>query len=185
MKARSAKQLIAYWANKRRGPQCKGIDHTRPNVQSSYIEDGTDVVVGSLLRGVLGIEGEELEAAIRWATQTDGTTTAPRWLGEFAELARQGGVLSERTKPVQVSRFSDGQRIKVRETNMWDDKDPDKVLTEGELAAMLGVSTDTVARMRKSKQGPPCAKVGGRYMYMVASVRKWWQEQEGDLQGRE
>jgi predicted DNA-binding transcriptional regulator AlpA len=184
MKARSAKHLIAYWANKRRGPQCRGLDYSRVRVQSSRIDDGTDIVVGSLIRGVLEIGPDEVDSAVRWATESDDAgNSAPPWLGKFAELAREAGILECKVRPVAVSRFADGERIKARETNMWDDKDPDKVLTEGEVAAMLGVSTQTVARMRKAGSGPPTVRIGARWMYSVSGLRKWWQERESGLAG--
>jgi len=48
-----------------------------------------------------------------------------------------------------------------------------RLLTERELAEMLGVSVSTVRHWRYSLQGPPVRKVGRAVRYSIDEVERW------------
>lgn len=45
--------------------------------------------------------------------------------------------------------------------------------TRVEIAAALGVSTDTLARWELQRSGPPCVKVGRKVLYRADAFRDW------------
>lgn len=51
-------------------------------------------------------------------------------------------------------------------------------MTRAELAAELGVSTDTLARWETRRIGPPIVRVGRRVLYRREAVREWLRKQE-------
>jgi hypothetical protein len=50
--------------------------------------------------------------------------------------------------------------------------------TRAEVAAALGVSTDTLARWDLQRIGPPCVKVGRKVLYRSEAFRDWLKERE-------
>lgn len=59
---------------------------------------------------------------------------------------------------------------------------PDGLLSEWmlrtELAEVLGISPDTLARWETRRIGPPCIRIGRKVMYRRGSVQDWMLEQE-------
>ena len=51
-------------------------------------------------------------------------------------------------------------------------------LTQGELAAELRVSMDTLRRWAARRIGPPSIKLGSRVLYRRESVREWLRSRE-------
>ena len=50
--------------------------------------------------------------------------------------------------------------------------------TRADVAAALGVSTDTLARWDLQRCGPPCVKVGRKVLYRSEAFRDWLKERE-------
>jgi len=48
-----------------------------------------------------------------------------------------------------------------------------KHLSEAELAERWGISPRTIQRWRRTGQGPPYLKLGGRVVYALADVEDW------------
>lgn len=57
-------------------------------------------------------------------------------------------------------------------------------LTRGELAARLGISVRTLARLAHQRKGPPYITVGRRARYRVDAVDKWLREIESVAPGK-
>jgi predicted DNA-binding transcriptional regulator AlpA len=56
-------------------------------------------------------------------------------------------------------------------TDLWS---PEELLLPASAAAgMLGVSTDTLARMAARGEGPPRIRVSRQWRYSVAGLRQW------------
>ena len=51
-------------------------------------------------------------------------------------------------------------------------------LTRAEVAAELGVSTDTLARWETQRSGPPSVKVGRKVLYRADAFRDWLTSRE-------
>lgn len=49
----------------------------------------------------------------------------------------------------------------------------DGFLTEAELAKELGISTRTLIRWRRLREGPPITRLGRRILYHRQAVAKW------------
>lgn len=54
-------------------------------------------------------------------------------------------------------------------------------LSRAEIAAELGVSTDTLARWKTHRIGPPCVRVGRKVLYRAESFRDWLVNREATL----
>jgi predicted DNA-binding transcriptional regulator AlpA len=51
--------------------------------------------------------------------------------------------------------------------------DPDALLSRAELARILPISHQTLARWAHERRGPPYLKLGTRVAYRVGDVREW------------
>lgn len=51
-------------------------------------------------------------------------------------------------------------------------------MPRAELAEIIGISTDTLARWESRRTGPPCVRIGRKVLYRRGAVRDWMLEQE-------
>lgn len=54
----------------------------------------------------------------------------------------------------------------------------DDWMARAELADVLGVTSDTLARWETRRIGPPCVRIGRKVLYRREAVQKWLQDQE-------
>lgn len=52
------------------------------------------------------------------------------------------------------------------------------VLSEAEVAALLGKTERTLREMRLARTGPPWFKAGATVLYRRAALRRWFRDQE-------
>jgi hypothetical protein len=68
------------------------------------------------------------------------------------------------------------------EAAMADDSETGRLLEEwmsrDDLAAELGVTTDTLQNWQTRRVGPPCARIGRKVLYRREAVREWLRAQE-------
>jgi hypothetical protein len=51
-------------------------------------------------------------------------------------------------------------------------------LTRAQVAAQIGVSSDTLARWQTRRIGPPCVRIGRKVFYRAERVRDWLTSRE-------
>lgn len=86
------------------------------------------------------------------------------------------------------SRVAGGHREATRsaldagtvDANLFEDRGggPGALWDEGQVAELLGVSVQTVARLRKRGVGPPYVRVGRRIVYRLTAVNEWIEQGE-------
>ena len=54
----------------------------------------------------------------------------------------------------------------------------DDWISRDALARELSVTTDTLGRWEKRREGPPCTRIGRKILYRRASVQDWLRAQE-------
>jgi prophage regulatory protein len=57
-------------------------------------------------------------------------------------------------------------------------RDPDELMDEEEVAALLGTSRRTLQRLRQRGEGPAYFKVGRKVRFRYGAVLAWLQERE-------
>jgi len=58
-------------------------------------------------------------------------------------------------------------------------------LTRAEVAAQIGVSSDTLARWETRRIGPPCVRIGRKVLYRAEAFRDWLTSREhGPIGGK-
>ena len=87
--------------------------------------------------------------------------------------------------PYVSLRFPTFPYVSLRFTRFHDDTipvadvDEDRLLTEAELLAFLGISRTTVWRLRKH-HGLPFGRVGREYRYQKSEILAWMKERASD-----